>query len=140
MASGAAPRLAAKLILTKRSLIVVSLKPLGGAGVFEADLRNVLEARYDGSMMGPSHHSLFVSTRQGDIQFCFGATSRVNAEGARWSSLILDAMHSANAAPEPQVPAPSSSLAEELGALAAMHQSGALSDEEFAAGKRRLLG
>ena len=44
------------------------------------------------------------------------------------------------APPPPAAPAPATDDASELERLAAMHDSGALSDEEFAAAKKSILG
>ena len=51
-----------------------------------------------------------------------------------------DAQAQAQYAPPPPAPAPEEDLTAKLQELAQLHNSGALSDEEFAAAKQKLLG
>jgi hypothetical protein len=142
-ATGTAPRLHGEIALTERRLIVVGGRITGGVTTAVVPVADIREAIYDDARTGPSHHLLTVITRQGNVEFRFGSTARSNPEGTRWRGLIMDARRAAvTPSSTPQAaaaPNGASDLSEQLARLATLHQSGALSDEEFASAKSRLL-
>lgn len=68
-------------------------------------------------------------------------TSHVNYQGSPFAAApAAPAAPAASAAPAAAAPSPASDLNAELARLAGFHQSGILTDEEFTAAKRKLLG
>lgn len=131
----------AAIVLTSRRLILyTTFGRFGKLKFSEVALDAVLEAHYNAAMMGPDHHTLLVTSRQGDFRISFGLGRYAREEGPRWPGLILQAQ--TRPAPQPArtpaQPGPAN-LAEQLQSLDKLRSSGGLSDEEFAAAKRKLL-
>lgn len=131
----------AAIVLTSRRLILyTTFGRFGKLKSSEVALDAVLEAHYNGSMVGPDHHTLLVTSRQGDFKISFGLGRYARDEGPRWPGLILQAQ--GRSAPGPvstRSQGDPVNLAEQLQSLDALRSSGGLSDEEFAAAKRKLL-
>jgi len=131
----------AMLVLTShRVLLFTALGRLGSLKIAETRLDTVREAHYNAARLGPDHHTLFVISRQGDLHFRFGMGAAAQQEGAGWPGLILEARSRAVGAATPPPPVSTDDLATQLQTLSALHASGALTAEEFAAAKQKLIG
>jgi uncharacterized protein YbaR (Trm112 family) len=101
-----------------------------------------------GMQVGPQHHNALQGMRSatslyrrgGLAEAAYRATVDTFWRGMGVTPSGQQVLQPAQTIPEPATPEATPSLAEQLEGLAALHADGVLTNDEFAAAKRRLLG
>jgi hypothetical protein len=130
------------LVATQKRLLFVDKGMLGGLKVEDFPLDKISSLQYSvGLLLGEI--TVFTSGNKAIIKNVDKVQTRTFAEGVRARIESRAAAAKASAAPQGQPAAHASSAGEfidELAKLGALKAEGLLSEEEFAAAKKRLLG
>lgn len=124
------------LVATQKRLLFIDKGILGGLKVEDFPLDKISSIQYStGLLLGEI--TIFTSGNKAVIKNVDKAQTRTFAEGAR---ARIESRSAASKAQATSAQQGASILADELGKLGALKAQGLLSDEEFSAAKKKLLG
>lgn len=130
------------LVATQKRLLFVDKGLLGGLKVEDFPLDKISSLQYStGMLLGEI--TVFTSGNKAIIKNVDKGQTRTFAEGVRARIESRSAATKVSAPPPAAIQAPASSTAgliDELGKLGALKTQGLLSEEDFAAAKKKLLG